>query len=243
MSLETRHYTREYYEELKWSRESAGEVLSILVRWLAPKSLIDVGCGAGDWLAAALELGIDDVVGVDGEWVKNAELAIGFDRLVIHDLRTGFTMPRRFDLALSLEVAEHLPASSGRTFIESLCGLSDVVVFSAAIPGQGGRRHLNEQWPSYWAQLFRDQGFDCYDVLRPQIWLNPRVAWFYAQNALIFARRGVHPGLGQPACPLPLVHPQLWSAQVERLDSPAKLLERLPKAIIGRLKPRSKHRS
>jgi SAM-dependent methyltransferase len=243
MRREARDYTREYYEELEWARESAREILSILVRWLAPKSLVDVGCGTGNWVAAALELGIDDVLGVDGEWVKNAELAISSDRLVIHDLRTRFTVARRFDLALSLEVGEHLPASSAGVLVQSLCGLSDVVLFSAAIPGQGGRRHLNEQWPSYWAQLFAEQEFDCHDILRPQIWLNPHVAWYYAQNALIFARRGPHPELGPPAIPLPLVHPSLWSAELERLNSPAKLLERLPKAILSRLKRRIRLRS
>ena len=239
MSREARDYTREYYEELNWARESAREILSLLVRWFQPKSVIDLGCGAGNWLATAIELGIHDVVGVDGEWVKNADLAIPSEHLVIHDLRTPFRISRRFDLALSLEVAEHLPASSAAEFIESLCGLSDVVVFSAAIPGQGGRRHLNEQWPSYWARHFAEREFDCQDVLRPEIWLNPRVAWYYAQNSLIFMRRGSHPALGETRAPLPLVHPELWSAQVARLGSPAKLLERLPKAIIGRLKGRS----
>jgi SAM-dependent methyltransferase len=236
MSREARHYTREYYEELRWAHESAREILAMVVQALVPKSLIDVGCGAGHWLAAALELGIDDILGVDGAWVQNAELAISSDRLLVHDLKAPLSMSRRFDLALSLEVAEHLPASCAPTFVATLCGLSDVVVFSAAIPGQGGRQHRNEQWPSYWAELFFENAFDCYDVLRPRIWLNPRVAWYYAQNCLIYARRGLDRTLGEPAPPLPLVHPDLWSAQLERLNSPAKLLERLPKAVMARLR-------
>lgn len=238
MSRESRYYTQKFYDELKLTQESAREILPLLTRALAPKSIIDVGCGTGHWLAAAIELGLHDVVGVDGAWVKSARLAIPTEHLVVHDLATPLRLSRRFDLALSLEVAEHLPESSARGFVRDLCDLSDVVAFSAAIPGQGGRRHRNEQWPSYWAELFREKGFDCYDFLRPRIWENPQVAWYYAQNCLVFARRGLPGELGEAGPPFPLVHPRLWSAQLERLDSPAKLLERLPKAVFRRIRRR-----
>jgi hypothetical protein len=113
-----------------------------------------------------------------------------------------------------------------------LCRAADKVLFSAAIPGQGGRRHINEQWPKYWSDLFGELGYGCHDLLRLQVWNNPHVLWYYAQNCLLFARKGTASGLGPPAEPLPLVHPAAWSAQVARWNSPAKLLERLPKALF-----------
>jgi hypothetical protein len=125
--------------------------------------------------------------------------------------------------------------------VQSLSDAADVVVFSAAIPGQGGRRHLNEQWPAYWANFFQDFGYNCFDFLRPQIWNNPRVTWHYAQNSLIFARAGGLHSFGEPTLPLPLVHPVLWSSQVARMRNPGKLLEALPKAIVASITPKKTH--
>ena len=241
MGHERRFYTPDFYRELESTRESAREILPILIELFKPASIIDVGCGAGHWLAAAIELGVQDVLGVDGSWVRESQLAIPREKLVVHDLATSLKIGRRFDLALSLEVAEHLPASSARGFVQSLSEVADVVVFSAALPGQGGRHHVNEQWPEYWAGLFKQFGYDCYDVLRPRIWNNARVIWYYAQNCLIFTRAGSASQPGAPVSPLSLVHPALWSAQVSRLDSPGKLLERLPKAIVSFLRRKNSH--
>ena len=232
MGSEKGFYTPEFYRELDSTRESAREVLPIILELLKPASIVDVGCGAGHWLAAASELGVKDFLGVDGSWALEAQIAIPREKLLVHDLGTPLKLERRFDLALSLEVAEHLPASHARTFVQTLCEAADRIVFSAAIPGQGGRHHVNEQWPSHWAGLFEGFGYECYDLLRPRIWNNPRVLWYYAQNCLIFARAGSLTQFGPPVHPLPLVHPALWSAQVSRMNSPGKLLERLPKAIF-----------
>lgn len=175
-----RHYDAKFYSELRPAQESAREVLPIVFEVLKPASVVDIGCGTGHWLAAARELGVGDILGVDGPWVDKRQLAIPVEDFMVHDLATALKLERHFDLALSLEVAEHLPPSAAKTFVQNLCQAADVVVFSAAIPGQGGRRHLNEQWPAYWADLFQKFGFACYDYLRPRIWNNPGVAWYYA---------------------------------------------------------------
>jgi hypothetical protein len=193
-----------------------------------------VGCGTGHWLATAHELGVPEILGIDGAWLDPAQLAIPPANFSAQDLTFALELPRRFDLALSFEVAEHLPGAAERTFIQSLCGAADVVAFSAAIPGQGGRRHVNEQWPEHWADMFREFGYDCYDYLRPRIWNNPRVAWYYAQNSLIFAKRGAAYSFGDPVRPLSLVHPRLWSAEIARMKHPGKLLERFLKTIFTR---------
>jgi SAM-dependent methyltransferase len=233
MDREGHFYTPKFYRELDSTSESAREVLPIILELLKPASVVDLGCGAGHWLAAASELGVRDFLGVDGDWVLEAQLAIPREKLFVHDLGTPLQLDRKFDLALSLEVAEHLPACQAQAFVQTLCEAADRIVFSAAIPGQGGRHHVNERWPSYWAELFQRFEYECYDLLRPRIWNNPRVLWYYAQNCLIFARAGSLTKFGPPDHPLSLIHPVLWSAQVSRMNSPGKLMERLPKAIFS----------
>src|SRR5437870_10934363 len=127
-------YTPEFYRELDSTSESAREVLPIILELLKPASIVDLGCGAGHWLAAASELGVGDFLGVDGGWVLEAQLAIPRERLLVHDLGAPLKLERRFDLALSLEVAEHLPACQAPSFVQTLCEAADRIVFSAAIP-------------------------------------------------------------------------------------------------------------
>jgi SAM-dependent methyltransferase len=234
MSKEGRLYTPKFYSELASARQSADEILPIILELLHPASIVDVGCGAGHWLASADELGVKDTLGVDGDWALETKLAIPREKFVAHDLGTPLSLRRRFDLALSLEVAEHLPASHAQPFVKTLCEAADNVLFSAAIPGQGGRHHVNEQWPAYWADLFQECGYQCHDILRERIWNNPRVAWYYAQNILIFVKAGPSNHLAPPSQPLSLVHPELWSAQVARMNSPGKLLERLARTLVGK---------
>lgn len=236
MGDESRSYNAKFYRELEATRDSAREMLPLVFEYIKPASLADIGCGAGHWLAQAIERGVTDVLGVDGEWALKAKLQIPREKFRVHDLTKPLKLERKFDLAISLEVAEHLPVSQAESFVRTLCDAADVVLFSAAIPGQGGRHHVNEQWPAYWARLFAEQGLGCYDVLRPQIWNNEKVLWYYAQNCFLYARPGLLKNCASTAEPLALVHPRLWSAQVERMVSPGKLMERLPKAMIARLK-------
>lgn len=230
-----RYYNPKFYRELASAQASGREILPLVLDVVKPVSAVDIGCGTGNWLSVASELGVSDILGVDGPWVE-AQLAIPAEKFIAHDLSTPLNLSRRFDIALSLEVAEHLPAAAAQVFVQSLCEAADVVIFSAAIPGQGGRRHVNEQWPAYWADLFQDRQYECYDFLRPRIWNNPRVAWHYAQNSMIFVRAGSRHSFGEPVRPLPLVHPVLWTAQVARMKNPGKLLESLPKAILASMK-------
>ena len=104
------------------------------------------------------------------------------------DLAQPLQIDRRFDLALSLEVAEHLPPECGSEFVQTLTDLSSVILFSAAIPFQGGTDHLNEQWPEYWADRFDARGYVPIDCIRRRIWRNEDVEWWYAQNLMFFVR-------------------------------------------------------
>lgn len=155
--------------------------------------MLDIGCGEGTWLRAALLAGVQDVVGVDGVEIKPERLLFPACSLVIRDLTRPLVLGRRFELVLCLEVAEHLPASAAPTLIESLTRHSDRILFSAAIPGQPGQHHVNCQWPAYWQRLFNDQGFACEDSVRWQLWDHVNVEPWYRQN-LFVATQSINAG-------------------------------------------------
>lgn len=173
---------------LRSARVIVPYVLNIVLR---TNSVIDVGCGTGAWLSEFLLHGVTEVFGIDGGNAGDLLLQIDSDRIRRQDLETPIAMDRRFDLCMSLEVAEHLSPERSETFIHELCVLADVVLFGAAIPGQGGCNHINERWPSYWISLFRAQGYECFDVIRPTFWHDRRVEWWYSQNTFLFVRAGV----------------------------------------------------
>ena len=201
------------------SLASARIVLQELFSAATIGSVVDVGCGVAPWLRAAIDLGAQHAVGLDGSYVDRTRLMVEPARfhpcdLEADDIRQAVQgMP--FDLAMCLEVAEHLPAARAPSFIAELCGLGDLVLFSAAVPNQGGTNHVNEQWPGYWAALFADQGFACFDVLRPRVWDRDGCEWWYVQNTLLFARHGTDAfntaqRLGPPCtAPAALVHPRM----------------------------------
>lgn len=206
-----------YRAQRDGSRASASAVVPRLIEWFRPRSVVDVGCGVGTWLAEFRRLGVEDVLGVDGEYVERAMLEIPTERFVPKNLDDSLDLGRRFDLVLSLEVAEHLPASCADAFVASLTSLGPIVVFSAAIPGQGGNGHVNEAWPEAWARRFAAQGYRWADPLRALFWNDRRVEPWYAQNLLVFHRSDVFeiPPWGGanalvPEWPLPLVHPAFF---------------------------------
>jgi SAM-dependent methyltransferase len=147
-----------------------------------PLSVLDVGCGTGTWAAQWL-----DADGVDGEWIPRDQLRIPIDRFHVADLTRPLDMGRRYDVVLCVEVGEHLPESAASTLVASLCRHADTIVFSAAVAGQGGPGHINEQDPDYWAALFAPHGYRPYDLLRDLIWDDGRIEPWYRQNILVYA--------------------------------------------------------
>jgi SAM-dependent methyltransferase len=188
-AMDSQFYTTSFYEEIRSGSTKSAEVIVPLMLGLLPvSSVVDIGCGDGSWLFVFRKLGVEDVLGLDGEYVDRNVLQIPQDRFQAVDLTKPFGLKRVFDLAISLEVGEHLPAESASGFVASLCGLAPAVLFSAAIPFQGGNHHINEQWPDKWAELFKEHEYVPVDFLRKRVWQNETVEWWYAQNTLLFVR-------------------------------------------------------
>jgi SAM-dependent methyltransferase len=158
---------------------SATVVAPLLKTLLAPGSLLDVGCGQGEWLDA---FGLDDMLGVDIAAPEG-------DRYRRHDLAEPLHLNRTFDLVLCLEVGEHLPEAAADTLVDTLTRHGTKVVFSAAVPGQAGKGHINCQPHEYWHGKFAERGFATYDLVRPLMQHDGRVSPWYRNNMFIHERR------------------------------------------------------
>lgn len=194
---------------------SAAAVLPIVLRHVAPVgSILDVGCGEGHWLDAAEEqLGRLDCLGLD---LSGGQSPLGspierWDAEKHRPLPTRGVSPLGWDVTLCLEMAEHVAPEAGDWLVRELCRVSRRVLWSAAIPGQGGDGHVNEQPPGYWAERFAAHDWRLCDPFRERLWGLGEVEPWYQQNLLL-----AEPALGD-ALPVPrhLVHPAVLAARVE----------------------------
>lgn len=229
---------------------SATVVVPSLVRIFEPMTVVDVGCGIGAWAGAFHNAGCD-VLALDGDYVERASLLLPAERFEVRDLNQPLSLTKSVDLVVCLEVAEHLSPTNAKRFVRDLTKLAPVVVFSAAIPGQGGAGHINEQWPQYWADLFEECDHLPIDNLRPFFWSNKQVSWWYAQNMISYVHRDAiprFPSLPLPAepCQLARVHPELWTKRLSQSPSVRSSLSHLRHALwnsIRRSAPRGGNRA
>ncbi len=181
-------YNTDFYDYIDdGSRASARTVAPLLLAEMRIDSLLDVGAGHGAWASEWMAAGVADVLAVDGDYVKPEQLVIPAGNFRAHDLSTPLDLGRTFDLVQSLEVAEHLPHAKAAMFVETLTRHGDVVLFSAAVPHQGGEHHVNEQPPEYWRQLFKAKGFAAFDWLRPRLADQKQVKGWYRYNSYLYA--------------------------------------------------------
>lgn len=187
-------YTSSYYDSFiesaqRSAREVYNQIMPLYVdgKRLIPElkynhSVIDIGCGLGEWA-----LGNPNYIGVD-YGIPKKKLLIPESQYIDHNLDSDQVtfLAGKFDLAICLEVGEHLPESRAMALVSLLCNKSDLVLFSAAIPNQGGTGHVNEQWQTYWADKFYANGFGaeiCYPVKD-----NPNVDPWYRQNMVLYRK-------------------------------------------------------
>ena len=215
----TQNYDENFYRMQKdGSYRSASIILPLVQKFIQPKTVLDIGCGVGTWLAVWKNLGME-VYGMDGDYVDRSQLFIPEKNFYPANLEKQLESNKKFDLVETLEVAEHLSPARADSFIEDLTKLSDVILFSAAITGQGGVNHVNEQMQSYWAEKFLRQGYVAIDCLRPQIWKNKQIEFWYRQNIFIYAKSTElyrYPALQEYYLKhkenqiLDAVHPDIW---------------------------------
>lgn len=155
------------------------------LRWRVPNNVLDVGCGAGAWSDAFEAYGAE-VVRIDGEWAQPKP-----DYVCDLSSEKPFDFAREFDLALCIEVAEHLNEEAGLNLVKTIAVHAKSVLWSAAVPHQGGTGHVNEQWPEYWAAVWAKYGFGAADVIRPKIYGRPEVPWYFQQNMILYTRGGM----------------------------------------------------
>lgn len=180
-------YDPEFYEYINsGSRRSAQVITSLVGKALNVRSVADFGCGQGAWLQVWQETGAEVIFGLDGDYVNQEALLVNADNFHAVDLTKPVSLDRKFDLVQSLEVAEHLPAASASTFVESLTKHGSMVMFSAAVPGQGGENHVNEQPYEYWRNLFLEKDYVLLDYIRPLIRLNQNVEPWYRYNTFLY---------------------------------------------------------
>ncbi len=179
-------YNNEFYDEMfERNKRAAHAVMPYLIEKLSPKSIVDVGCGQGIWIEESETMGID-VCGIDGEWVDKDKLLIS--NFISADLSEKIDLGKKFDLLISFEVAEHILMNRADIFIDNLINLSNVIVFSAAVPGQGGVGHVNEQYADYWISKFKKRGYAFSNVLREYFWNDTNITSWRRQNILLFVK-------------------------------------------------------
>jgi hypothetical protein len=236
-------YDQAFYAGISESTASSAALVSaLLAEHFSVRSAVDIGCGEGVWLAAFKERGAADILGLDGDYVNRDRLAIPKECFRAVDLAQPIQLDRTFDLAICLEVAEHLPAERGPTLVRDLTALSNLVLFSAAIPFQGGTEHINERWQDYWRDLFKAEGHEACDLVRPAFWGDPRLAWYYQQNMILYGK----PDALEAAGLAPSSRPTLNLASKRLVENIPKiddlyfgrLVKMLPRAFANALRNR-----
>jgi hypothetical protein len=235
LKYNTKFYENRHNEQAIYT---ANKIVGIL-KEICPDadSIVDIGCGVGTWLLAAKEQQIENIFGIDGDWVSDEHLVIPKKQFRRQNLNESFNLDTQYDLAICLEVAEHIYCDNAAQFIKSITGLSDIILFSAAIPGQGGINHFNEQWPDYWIDLFKKENYVGFDLVRKKIWNDDKIPCWYKQNIIVFIAENKIPGLdlkykAEDVYPLSIVHPELYNRKIYSDISVKEATKVLIKSLI-----------
>ncbi len=238
---ESQLYDDVWYESQKKSANTSAKVIADVVMDLVhPHSIVDIGCASGVFLKE-FQLHGCDILGVDSPWINNKTLVIPLDKFIHADLEKKLPkINRKFDLAICVETGEHIGKEHANPLVKYLTSLSDIILFSAAIPLQGaGPYHVNEQWQSYWAKKFIRLGYIPIDCIRPILWDKKGVDVHYRQNTFLYVKTALaHKYLELQRPILNIVHPEYWIRDADpRLSSAHYILKGIlymPRRAFGR---------
>jgi SAM-dependent methyltransferase len=225
-----------YRYQREGAARSAAAVLPTVLGALEVRSVFDVGCGAGAWLSVYRKLGVSDFLGADGDYVDRSVLMVDPANFRPLDITKPFDLGREFDLVQCLEVAEHVPPARSGQLVDNIVKHGKCVMFSAAVPGQGGEDHINEQSYGYWRDLFGARGYRLFDFVRPEMLAKPEVEFWYRYNLLFFAHDSVIAGLPAAVAATrvgdhdPVPDPSPLTYKVRKL-----LLRALPESVVSQL--------
>jgi SAM-dependent methyltransferase len=160
-----------------------------------PRSVLDIGCGIGAYLQLFGQHGATRLFGVDGIPPEAAALERGAYRML--DLAQPLALEGMFDLAICVEVAEHMPPGADSVLIDNILRhTAGTIIFSAAAPGQPGVGHINCRDIGYWLGLFAARGW--FPQLTDSMGMRALATFSWFRRNLVLLRRG-DPVQGQAA--------------------------------------------
>lgn len=207
----------------RWSEDAEKSsliMLNLLKNYSNFESVVDVGAGTGAWLKSAYRLGATQLLGIEGVWVKNLP-RYRYAEYLFADLNSGINLTKKYDLAICVEVAEHLNHDRGKSLVDDICKLSKIVIFGAALPRQLGDGHINCRNQEYWITLFKFNGFKCYDLFRTKLWHNGEVLSWYRQNTFLYVSEETSTAFDEVPAPslLNIYQPSLLYSPVHKYVS------------------------
>jgi len=237
----TSTYKESYFNRRKnLSYSSAQKILELVRDFYSFSSAVDFGCGTGTWLKACMELGCRTIQGFDG-FADPSSLCIPSECFSQKFLGENIDSKKSYDLAICLEAAEHVDEKFSNLIVENLTKASKVILFSAALPGQGGTNHVNEQPPEFWQKKFMQFNYTQLDIIRPIIWDEPAVAWWYKQNIFLYVHDESIEALKLPDhtnlfAQKHIVHPECLISKITEIDIDNASVANLSKALLKRIK-------
>lgn len=246
-------YDTTFYNNQKdRSLRAAGIILPYLFQFYKPNSVIDIGCGSGSWLRASKDLGVDIIHGVDINEVDEQTLFVPRDVIDIFDFsnltsQNEFVSSQKYDLAISLEVAEHLDPQNAVSFVKYVTSFSDVVLFSAALPFQVGVHHVNCQPARYWSELFNNEDYVCVDIMRRYLMFESQVAdcYWYGQNSFLYVHKSKNELLNDlknytTDAPVSYYHQVVFNEIIRQMNEMSSRLYKIENGILYRIQRKLK---
>ena len=184
-------YSTDFYQSVTSRAVIASEVaLGTILKNFVAQSVIDIGAGDGVWTSTALSIGnptrltVVDLPGSTFKLLQKVDKSI--KKITLNFENDMLKNGEPYDLGICVEVIEHISTGRALLLLDWISVNCCTVMFSGAIPGQGGTHHINEQNQSYWLNVMMARGFIPIDNIRPQLYRNGKIPQYYRNNIFFF---------------------------------------------------------